>query len=242
MRIVTLIFSILIVFLLIVPPGFSKELPKAYYTVTDVVDAETVVLNNAIKVGLIGIQAPRLSSKYGLRLIRTPGDKRAINKRAISYIKFHLLNKQVDLETDPSNDYINHRDKRGKYLAYVYLYGTDLFMNAELIKNGYAVVNLQYPFMYSSEFKYYADMAKEKGRGVWTERVATHIPTWEEDAGETISTPAYSESDIVIKVGKGIFGIPVGVLKLAGQGVFGISGVLVSGVSEVTEQVTFQKK
>jgi len=43
----------------------------------------------------------------------------------------------------------------------------DIFVNTELLKQGYAYAYLEFPFSKSSEFKQYQNEARENKRGLW---------------------------------------------------------------------------
>ncbi len=58
-------------------------------------------------------------------------------------------------------------------LAYVFLEdGT--FLNAEIVKPGYAHADTRFPFKYLDECRRYEREAREQGRGLWG--VSTELP------------------------------------------------------------------
>jgi len=85
-------------------------------------------------------------------------------KEAKEYLQNLLKGQRVKLEYD-----IDHTDQYGRTLAYVYLQdGT--FVNAELVKNGYAMVMTVPPNVkFAEEFVKLQQEARENNRGLWKE-------------------------------------------------------------------------
>ena len=121
------ILKILFLLALIIPLSAS---PTDKYEVARVIDDDTFVLADGESVCLIGIDAPESLQPYGT-------ESKAFAEKL-------MLGKSVRLEYDTQQ-----RDKYGRILAYVFL--DDLFVNAELIREGYARAYTQYPF--KSEYK-----------------------------------------------------------------------------------------
>jgi len=62
------------------------------------------------------------------------------------------------------------RDRYGRRLAYVYRSRDDLFVNAELVRGGYATVLTIPPNVaHADEFAVLARRARRSGRGLWSE-------------------------------------------------------------------------
>jgi len=148
------------------------------YTVEEVTDCSTIKLTSGEEVKLIGIQCPE-DEKMG--------------QEATEFVKnFALEGKEVRLEFD-----VQERDKHGRLLAYIYIlvcidcdlkkdkrfeythfedqgkYGAEyLFLNASIIKSGYAQPmtippNVKYAELFEELYK----EAKEQGRGLWKEKL-----------------------------------------------------------------------
>ena len=93
--------------------------------VTQVIDGDTIRLQNNQKVRLIGINTPEKGEKY--------------YKEATDSLKNLVENKEVILEKD-----ISETDRFGRLLRYVYLKdGT--FVNLEMVKNGHAMAKSYKP-------------------------------------------------------------------------------------------------
>jgi len=89
-----------------------------------------------------------------------------LGRRASAFTKKMADKKEIRLEYDPNNAYINHRDKYGRFLAYVYL-PDGTFANAEIIKQEYGFAYTRFPFKYMEDFRRYEKEARESKRGIW---------------------------------------------------------------------------
>lgn len=141
--------------------GKAHEAP-GFYQVKKIVDGDTFYIEDetskGTKIRLIGVDAPE-SRKTFKREIGYYG------KEAKEYLKTLLDGKLVRLEYD-----IDRFDQYKRTLAYVYLEdGT--FVNADLVKNGYAMVMTVPPNVkYADEFVKLQREARENGRGLWNEQ------------------------------------------------------------------------
>lgn len=128
-------------------------------TVTKVVDGDTFWIDDGtskgLKIRLIGVDAPE-SRKTFKKEVGYYG------KEAKEYLEMLLHNKRIRLEFD-----VDPIDQYGRTLAYVYLEdGT--FVNADLVKNGYAMTMTVPPNVkYSDEFVKLQQEARENSRGLW---------------------------------------------------------------------------
>lgn len=130
-----------------------------FLPVTKVVDGDTFWADNAtekgIKIRLIGVDAPE-SRKTFKKEVGFYG------KESKSYLTKVLRGKKVKLAFD-----VDSLDQYKRTLAYVYLEdGT--FVNAELIKNGYAMVMTVPPNVkFADKFVKLQREARENKRGLW---------------------------------------------------------------------------
>jgi micrococcal nuclease len=121
--------------------------------VARVVDGDTLVLDGKERVRLLGVDTPESVDP------RRPVDE--FGKEAATYTRTLVEGKQVRLEFDQQR-----KDKYGRTLAYVYLEdGT--FVNAELVRQGYAHAYTRFPFRHLEEFRQLERQAREQGRGLW---------------------------------------------------------------------------
>jgi micrococcal nuclease len=130
--------------------SFAQQLVK----VDSVLDGDTFRLENGEKVRLIGIDAPETHHP------RKPVEY--FGKEASAFAKKMLEGKLVRLELD-----VQERDQYGRLLAYVYLKDST-FVNAELVKQGYAQVATYPPNVkYVELFVKLQKEARENKRGLW---------------------------------------------------------------------------
>jgi micrococcal nuclease len=118
--------------------------------VTRVIDGDTIEITGGIRVRYIGIDTPEAYPQpehYGL-------EATARNRELVE-------GKLVELEKDVTNT-----DRYGRLLRYVYVDG--FFVNAELVREGYARA---YPHPPDTKFEALfcrlEEQAKEEGRGIW---------------------------------------------------------------------------
>ena len=124
-------------------------------TVVRVVDGDTLLLDGDERVRLIGIDTPE-----------TVDPRRPVQyfgKEAAAFTRRMAEGKRVRLDYDQERT-----DRYGRTLAYVFLEdGT--FLNAEIIRQGYAHAYTRFPFQYSDQFRAYEREAREQRRGLWAE-------------------------------------------------------------------------
>jgi micrococcal nuclease len=139
----------------------SETAQDGFLLVTKVVDGDTFWADDetskGIKVRLIGVDAPESRKTFKKEI-------GYFGKEAKAYLANLLDGKSVRLEFD-----LNRTDQYGRTLAYVFLQdGT--FVNAELVKNGYAMVMTVPPNVkFADEFVKLQQEARENKRGLWKE-------------------------------------------------------------------------
>ena len=149
--------------------------------VTRVIDGDTIELENGKRVRYLGINTPESVDP------RKPVE--CFGKEASFKNKELVLNKKVVLEKD-----ISEIDKYGRLLRYVYV--DNIFVNLELIKQGYAQVATYPPDVkYHDLFLEAEKEARENKRGLWG-----NCPTNNETNDIFISPmPQITDSDCNIK-------------------------------------------
>lgn len=123
-----------------------------------VIDGDTFVIENGTskgdKVRLIGVDAPE-TRRTARKEVGYYGQE------AKEYLRTMLNGKQVKLVFD-----VGKRDRYGRLLAYVYL--GNKFVNAELVKQGYAVSYTLAPnVQYADLFLKLERQARQAKRGLW---------------------------------------------------------------------------
>jgi len=132
-----------------------------------VIDGDTLKLANGERVRLIGIDTPEVHESVKLyRDSRKSGQDiktiQALGRRSMKFTKELVEGKPVRLEFD-----VEKRDKYKRLLAYVYL-PDNTFVNAEIIKQGYASV-MTYPpnVKHADEFLKLYRQARDNKLGLW---------------------------------------------------------------------------
>jgi micrococcal nuclease len=131
------------------------------FNVTKVVDGDTFWVDDGTekgaKIRLIGVDAPESRNSFKKKV-------GYFGSEAKSYLTGLLSHQGVRLEYD-----LNRTDQYGRTLAYVYLQdGT--FVNAELVKNGYAMVMTIPPNVkYAEVFLELQQEVRNRNAGLWKE-------------------------------------------------------------------------
>ena len=147
---------------------FGKSYNYADILVQRAVDGDTLKLENGERVRLIGIDTPEMheSDKLYRDSQRTRQDVRTIQelgRRAYEFTKKLAEGKRVSLEFD-----VEKYDKYDRLLAYVYLKKDGTFVNAEIIKQGYAsLMTIPPNAKYSNLFLKLYQEARNNKRGLW---------------------------------------------------------------------------
>ena len=130
--------------------------------VTRIVDGDTIWVDNGtrkgLKIRLIGIDAPETRKSQHK-------DIGYYGKESSAYLASLLNGRDVELEFD-----VDSLDQYGRTLAYVYL-DDGTFVNAEMIKGGYARV-VTYPpnVKYHDQLLQLQRDARRQGLGLWNEQ------------------------------------------------------------------------
>ncbi len=150
---VAAIFFALIVSASLIFTGGSAKVEKAKpgqaeeARIARVIDGDTIVLETGEHVRYIGMDSPEKGRPYYVEATRE-------NKRLVG-------GKKVRLEYD-----VGRTDQYGRTLAYVY--AGDVFVNAELVRSGYAMVYTFPPNVeYYKTFVALQEEARKQKRGLW---------------------------------------------------------------------------
>jgi micrococcal nuclease len=138
--------------------GVAAGLPPGVdVTVARVIDGDTIVVTGSRHVRLIGIDTPETVDPH-----RPVG---CFGKEASAFMKQLLPpHTAVRLVGD-----VEQVDRYGRTLAYVYRRADGLFVNAELVRQGYAVVLTIPPNVaHTDEFVALAGAARVAGTGLWS--------------------------------------------------------------------------
>jgi endonuclease YncB( thermonuclease family) len=148
------LFILLLVFLIALPGlAYSKD-----YVVSRIIDGDTVVLESGETVRYIGIDAPEMGKRKG------KGGPEFFAREAARYNRKLVLLKKVRLEFDQEK-----KDAYGRLLAYVYV--KNVFVNGELVRQGYARAMIRPPnTRYKDVLISYQREAMERDAGLWQEK------------------------------------------------------------------------
>jgi micrococcal nuclease len=151
----SIVFAALLVFLDQTDPSVMSD-EREY--VQRVVDGDTLLLGSGERVRLVGVDTPELE--------RPNSPVEYFAKEAAAFTKRMAEGKLVRLKFDPANAHIEHKDRFGRTLAYVFLEDGTL-INAEIIRQGYGHAFTRYPFSRMEEFRRLEREAREQKRGLW---------------------------------------------------------------------------
>ena len=127
------------------------------YKVLRVIDGDTVKIDyngKATNVRLIGVDTPET--------VHPNKPVEEYGKEASNFTKNLLQGESVYLRFD-----IDKTDKYGRLLAYLYRAPDGLFVNLEIVRQGYGHAYTQFPFKHMELFRYYGNRARTTGKGLY---------------------------------------------------------------------------
>ena len=128
------------------------------YRVLSVTDGDTLKIEyegNSETIRLIGVDTPE--TVHPSRPVEPFGPE------ASAFTKNLLIGEEVYLRFG--------NEERGKYdrlLAYVFRSPDGLFVNLEIVRQGYGHAYVKYPFEYMELFRQYESKARRFGKGLWS--------------------------------------------------------------------------
>ncbi len=147
--------------------GYAAEPPipvkdftgEPAYQVQRVVDGDTVILliqGEERTVRLIGVDTPET--------VHPQKPVEAYGREASHFLTNLLKGESVYLEYESGPSQV---DKYGRLLAYLYRAPDGLFVNLEIVRQGYGHAYTSYPFKYMEAFRFYEQKAREFQKGLW---------------------------------------------------------------------------
>ena len=128
------------------------------YQVIRIIDGDTVEIlyeDQITSVQLVGVNAPETTANPN-----QPPEP--YGEQATAFLQEFLLDKSIYLRFD-----ISKRDKYNRLLGYVYRASDSIFVNLEIIREGYGRVDTRYPFKHEDTFTNYESRAKAAKKGLW---------------------------------------------------------------------------
>lgn len=144
-----------------------KNMPL--FDVVSIADGDTITLSPTsgndepkIKVRLVGVDTPETSDP------RKPVEEFGVE--ASAFLHNLLLGERVYAEEAGG---ANKTDKYGRRLYYVYHAPDGMFVNLEIVRQGYGHALVEYPHRHMEAFKWYEGKARDAGKGLWGKKPAT---------------------------------------------------------------------
>ena len=134
--------------------GFSRD---GAFPVQRVLDGDTVEIRyggNPVTVRLIGVDTPET--------VHPTKPVQAFGKEASAFTRNLLMGESVYLRFDEGRT-----DKYGRLLAYLYRAPDGLFVNLEIVRQGYGHAYTQFPFEHMELFRHYEQRARMAKKGLW---------------------------------------------------------------------------
>ena len=125
------------------------------YTVVRIIDGDTVIISYEgvdTRVRLIGINTPEPDEDYG--------------KESTNFVQNLLQGESVYLRFGKERT-----DIYGRMLAYLYRAPDGLFVNLEIVRQGYGRLETRFSFDHYDLFHNYNDRAKSTEKGLWKKEV-----------------------------------------------------------------------
>lgn len=148
---------------------------KQLFTVTSVVDGDTIKIEQLGTLRLIGIDTPE--TKHPSKPVECFG------REASEFATSNLLNQKVYLEFDPAQ----RIDKYNRTLAYVFR-EDGFFYNKEAVNQGYAFSYTKYPHPRLEEFNSSQSEARNGNLGLWSASTCNGEQKAEEEVKPVTST------------------------------------------------------
>ena len=160
--------------------------------VLDVIDGDTIKVEMAgetVTVRLIGVDTPET--------VHPSKPVEVFGKEASAFTRNLLLGEWVHFGYDTERT-----DKYGRTLAYVLRAPDGLFVNLEIVRQGYGHAYTQYPFKHMELFRAYERRAREIGKGLWADGLTSTGSVTEAQPVEAATPTDDSVTVYVTRTGK----------------------------------------
>ncbi len=160
--------------------------------VVKVVTGDTLIVrtgDESRRIALLGVTAPALSQPFG--------------PDARLFLENLLAGETVYVEYPPGTDEL---DRFGRYPAFVYRAPEGLWINLEIVRQGFARVDPSPPFEHTALFEHFEKLAREQRKGAWATSAgatASSQPAPDTAAPRVSSQPTAGGDDIVYVTASG---------------------------------------
>ncbi len=134
------------------------------YPVVRVVDGDTFIAKidgEDQRIRLIGVDTPES--------VHPNKEVEYFALEASAFLKNMLEGERVFFQYDQNSAATNHKDRYGRILAYAYRSSDSLFVNAEIIRQGYGHAYTSFPFSLQEDFLKLERDARTQKLGLWAE-------------------------------------------------------------------------
>jgi micrococcal nuclease len=152
-----LLFSFSFIFLITFAAAPLSSISKQDFTGQAAYDVVRILAGDMIIVKVAG-------RDMEVQLIGVDTPKEAYGKEAARFITNLLKGEKVYLMRDTKSGETNHH---GRTLAHLYRAPDGLWVNLEIVRQGYGHVYTQLPFEHRDLFNYYERRARKSGKGIW---------------------------------------------------------------------------
>ncbi|MDP8212569.1 MAG: thermonuclease family protein [Candidatus Zapsychrus exili] len=148
----------------------NAKIIRIVNTSTIIIEAEEIQEETIKLIGLKGVDAPnthknKKRDKYGFVIEERASPENTIEEKSNEFARELLQEKKIRLEFD-----IESRDSQGQVLAYVFLKEDGTFVNIELLKQGFANLQIRPPNLkYKDELRDAYKEARSEMRGIHNE-------------------------------------------------------------------------
>lgn len=138
--------------------------PSSKYTTAEVIDGDTLVLASGYHLRLIGIDTPEVREKKAGKFVYNPQPYALAAKK---FVEEKIRKAKLRVEYDKQL-----KDQFGRLLGYCFIQkqNQELFLNAEILKAGLAVLYVRLPnIKYLPQLEKAQSQAERAKKGLWSE-------------------------------------------------------------------------
>lgn len=143
------------------PPAYPRPdfTESVAYPVAGVIDGDTVTLwidGERVRVRMVGVDTPET--------VHPQRPVEAYGREASRFTANLLLGEAVYLQYPEGQ---SNTDHYGRTLAFLFRAPDGLFVNLEIVRQGYGHAETRWPHQYLDLFRHYQQTARESQRGLW---------------------------------------------------------------------------